>query len=699
MVQDHFIILAFHVSMGAMLFAALLAFLAGWHGHRALVYAVFGLLCLAGTGYQYWTAHYYLASDVADAATALRMQWSFACLFLMFFFVFLGAYARFPKAVFWVSVAVTVYGSMLLINAVEPYSMRFSSLAMAEPLHLPWGETLSRFQGTPSKWHSFAAVAALGGIAWGAWITLSLYKRGDHKEALRLGIAVALLLVAGLSGSLIDQGVIDFFYVSGFAFLGMVCVMGGSLAGDLRDRNAALTQTTSELREEVAMRREAEARIRRMAYEDYVTALPNRAAAHEHLAQVMDRARREARNGALCIVDLDHFKTINDALGHDVGDEVLRRLAHRLEDAVQGDAFLARMGGDEFVLVIPPRAADRKQAEHQAQRLSRSLATLLAEPIKVGNQVLNVSASIGVATYPEVDESILDLLRHAEMALYQAKRSGRSTIRRYQTTMQARADARLEWERDLHKALERDEFELHFQPQVNHTGQMIGAEALIRWRHPEKGLVAPGEFIGVAEETGLIHPIGTWVQGQACAQLARWLESGVPFRGHLSMNSCAWEFARADFVDTLRKSVDAYSLDARRLAVEITETALLYDIEDTVNKLKELRALGLSIALDDFGTGYSSLSYLKDLPLDVLKIDRAFVSETGATSEHPLVETMISIGRHMGLQVVAEGVETAAQRDALVAMGCLRFQGYLFGKPLPERQFEEWIACNAGARP
>ncbi len=447
------------------------------------------------------------------------------------------------------------------------------------------------------------------------------------------------------------------------------------------------------------MRRDAEARIRRMAYEDYVTALPNRAAVHEHLDMVMARAKSEAGSGALCIIDLDHFKTINDALGHDVGDEVLRRIAHRLEDAVRDEAFLARIGGDEFVVVTPPRSAGRDQAEQHAQRLAESLATLLAEPVKVGNQLLNIKISVGIATYPNVDDSVLDLLRHAEMALYQAKRSGRNTVRSYEAAMQLRADARLERERDLYKALERDEFELHFQPQVDKAGRMTGAEALIRWRHPEKGLIGPVEFIGLAEETGLINPIGAWVQEQACAKLAYWIESGVPFLGHLSVNSCAWEFARGDFVDVLMKSVRRYGLDARRLAVEITETALLYDIEDTVGKLAQLRSLDISIALDDFGTGYSSLSYLKDLPLDVLKIDRAFVGEIGATGKHPLVETMVSIGRHMGLQVVAEGVETAAQRDALVAMGCLRFQGYLFGKPLPEKQFLEWITRHAEVHP
>ncbi len=242
MVEDHFAILAFHVSMGAMMFASLLALLAGWHGHRRPVYVVFAFMCLCGAGYQYWTADYYLASNVSEAAAALRMQWVAISFFLMLFFVFLGVYARFPKSVFWASGAVVLYGAMLLINALEPYSIRFSSLRVAEPLHLPWGETLSRFTGNPSRWHAFATVATVGAIAWGAWVTLALYRRYGRREALPLGTAVALIFVAGVTGVLIDRGVIDFFYLAGFAFLAMICVMAGSLALDLRNRNDALTQ-------------------------------------------------------------------------------------------------------------------------------------------------------------------------------------------------------------------------------------------------------------------------------------------------------------------------------------------------------------------------------------------------------------------------------------------------------------------------
>lgn len=223
---------------------------------------------------------------------------------------------------------------------------------------------------------------------------------------------------------------------------------------------------------------------------------------------------------------------------------------------------------------------------------------------------------------------------------------------------------------------------------------MVGAEALLRWRHPELGNVPPSTFIPVAEETGLIHEIGGWVFEQSCARLTRWLESGVPFVGQLSINVCPWQFARPDFVSQVRRALDAYSMDANLLMLELTETALLYDLDETVGKLRTLREIGFKIALDDFGTGYSSLAYLKDLPLDKIKVDRAFVAELAETAEHPLVESMIAIGRHMRLGVIAEGVETAAQSEILVRLGCEHFQGYFFSHPLPEKQFIAWMKEN-----
>ena len=242
-----------------------------------------------------------------------------------------------------------------------------------------------------------------------------------------------------------------------------------------------------------------------------------------------------------------------------------------------------------------------------------------------------------------------------------------------------------------------NELELHFQPQVDADGRMVGAEALLRWHHPELGEISPAIFIPVAEETGLIHGIGSWVLEQACSKLAQWLRDGIEFNGHLSVNVCPWQFARPDFVDQVRRTLATHEIDVRHLTLELTETALLYDIKETIEKLQALRALGLTVALDDFGTGYSSLAYLKDLPLDLIKIDKAFVNEISTGSEHRLLESIIAISGYMRLGVIAEGVESTTQRDVLIGLGCKHFQGYLFSRPLPENNFLEWISRQGTA--
>jgi len=442
-------------------------------------------------------------------------------------------------------------------------------------------------------------------------------------------------------------------------------------------------------------RQQAEAHIRRLAYQDYLTGLANRAQLHERLSAAMQQARQTNREGALLLIDLDHFKTINDALGHDVGDELLRAVAQRLREACDHNVFLARFGGDEFVaLVDMPEQFSKNQFHQEVFILAQRILEQLASPVFAGERAFTIGASIGIVRFPEGDHNDLDILRHADMALYQAKSKGRGVIQLYLPDLEVAATNRLHIEAGLRNVLDRGELELYYQPLVDADGMAIGAEALLRWHHPELGDIPPSAFIPVAEDTGLIHNIGGWVFDQACASLTRWLHDGVPFIGHLSINVCPWQFARPDFVSELRESLQRHDIDPQRLMLELTETALLYDIDETIEKLKALRVLGLRIALDDFGTGYSSLAYLRDLPLDQLKIDKDFISELSTTVEHPLVGSMIAIGKHMKLAVVAEGVETKMQRDKLIDLGCEHFQGYLFCRPVPERDFLAWLANN-----
>lgn len=439
-------------------------------------------------------------------------------------------------------------------------------------------------------------------------------------------------------------------------------------------------------------RRRAETHIRRMAYYDYLTGLANRAHLHEHLSEVLRKVRLGEEIGVLLLIDLDHFKTINDALSHDVGDEVLRAVGRRLDKVVAERGFVARMGGDEFVVLQRMGMSSMLGAEESARELARQILEKLLSPLFVGDRTFNLGASIGVVLFPENGESELDIMRHADMALYRAKHLGRGNIQFYSLEMHDIATNRLQLENGLRCAVGNGELELYFQAQVDINDQCVGAEALLRWHHPELGDIAPDTFIPITEETGLIHTIGPWVLDQACSKLAVWLTTGVPFTGYLSINVCPWQFSRPDFVEQVLHALTKYGIDPGRLMLELTETALLLDLDDAIEKLTVLRKQGIKVSMDDFGTGYSSLAYLRDLPLDQIKIDKSFVNELSNAVEHPLIESMIAISHHMRLPVIAEGVETEVQREILIQFGCKSFQGFLFCRPLPERDFIKWLS-------
>ncbi len=440
----------------------------------------------------------------------------------------------------------------------------------------------------------------------------------------------------------------------------------------------------------------SERHIRRLAFEDYLTGLGNRAALHEHLSSVLARSRSRSAGGAMLLIDLDHFKTINDALSHDVGDHVLRLVGQRLRETAGDAVYLARIGGDEFVAVMTGQAnATNGQIEDAAYTLAVNIVLALESPFILDQRILNIGASIGLVLFPQHGDNELDILRRADMALYRAKNQGRGNVQVYQPDLQKIANERLQIERGLRHAIEHHELSLHYQPLVAADGKVFGAEALLRWHHPELGDVSPSRFIPVAEETGLIHTVGAWVIEAACQQLRAWQDTKNRFDGYLSINVSAWQFASANFVGQVLDVLARYRLESGHIVLELTETALLYDVQETIVKLKSLQAAGLRIALDDFGTGYSSLAYLKDIPIDILKIDKAFIAELTQTNEHPLVETIIAMGHHMNLNVIAEGVETGEQKETLENLGCRAFQGYHFCRPLAEPDFIKWLMAHS----
>lgn len=436
------------------------------------------------------------------------------------------------------------------------------------------------------------------------------------------------------------------------------------------------------LNHDITERKAAEQQIEQLAFFDALTKLPNRRLLLDRLGQTLAAIHRSRHPGALLFLDLDHFKDLNDSLGHDMGDLLLTQVADRLVSCVRARDTVARLGGDEFVLVLDSLSDDPDQAVDQIRKVASKVQRRLGQPYQLGANVHHITPSIGATLIEVADSSVEGLLKRADLAMYQAKAAGRNTLRFFDPQTQTALEQRTELEANLRVGLHSGQFVLHYQVQVDSNGSVIGAEALVRWAHPERGLLGPDIFIHLAEESGLILQLGEWVLRTACAQLAEWSGEAASERRSLAVNISARQFRDPDFVAMVRTAVLEHEIDPSLLELELTESLLLEDVEDTITKMAALRVLGLRFALDDFGTGYSSLAYLKRLPLDTLKIDRSFVDDvTNDANAAAIVRAILALAPQLGLSVIAEGVETEAQRQFLVSNGCRAFQGYLFGRP------------------
>lgn len=428
----------------------------------------------------------------------------------------------------------------------------------------------------------------------------------------------------------------------------------------------------------------AESTIRRLAFYDPLTGLPNRSLLIDRLGEVARHARRRNRYATLLLLGLDNFKAYNGTLGHNQGDALLRRLAETMRACLRESDILARWGGDQFALLVQHQGHDLAQAARGAERLAEKLLDQVSRTTACDESRFSITASIGITLFHDDQLDAAGAIQQAELAMYEAKRARGSALRFFDRAMQVAVTERTHLEADLDEALDNRELELHYQPQVNAEGATVGLEALLRWRHPRRGLVSPGVFIPLAEESGRIVPIGRWVLKSACRQLAAW--AGLPERSRLSIavNVSPVQFHQAEFVASVREILDVTGANPRRLVLEVTETLFLKDPVAARATMEALSALGIRFSLDDFGTGYSSLSYLKRLPLHQLKIDQSFVRDLlDSTADAAIVETIIALADRLGLEVTAEGVEREAQASWLRTHGCHHFQGFLYARPAP----------------
>ncbi|MDA8638067.1 bifunctional diguanylate cyclase/phosphodiesterase, partial [Rhodospirillales bacterium] len=448
---------------------------------------------------------------------------------------------------------------------------------------------------------------------------------------------------------------------------------------------------------DISARKEAEDEVNRLAYFDPLTGLPNRILVTNQLAHAVSVANRQKHIGALLFVDLDRFKQINDSLGHNVGDDLLKAVAERLEYCRRGEDIIARMGGDEFIWILPDLGPSTESAAAEATRAAERLVDDFGRSLQAGGHELRMTTSIGIALFGDNDEGVDEIMKQADSAMHRAKHAGSECVQIFRPQMQEAAMERLQLELKLHKAVEDRTLEIHYQPQVSMLdGSLVGAETLLRWNDPELGSIPPSKFIPIAEETGLILKMGEWLLNSVCRQINDWnshpIATPIP---RVAVNISPVQFRQPDFVDLVRTTLQRWDIPSEQLELELTEGIVIEQIDWTVEKMNELRELGVRFAIDDFGTGYSSLAYLNKLPLDILKIDQSFVRDLGEVeSSTSIVTSIIAMAKLLGFDLVAEGVETCEQLEFLNHHGCETYQGYLYSKPLPIHELTSFLSSK-----
>ena len=443
------------------------------------------------------------------------------------------------------------------------------------------------------------------------------------------------------------------------------------------------------LGKDISERKAAELKIYTLAFFDSLTHLPNRQLLHDRISQAIAQSQRHQKYGALMMIDLDNFKALNDTKGHHVGDELLKQVAVRMQETLRSCDTLGRIGGDEFIVLLEGLSTDKADAAIESEHFAKRIKNIINQPYLLLGYEHTCSPSIGVVLFVGSEYSKETLLKQADIAMYQSKKQGRNRISFYDPMMQEGLEQKMTMEHELRIAIKKEQLVLFYQPQVNLEGHIVGVEALVRWNHPQKGLIPPNAFIPLAEETGLIVSLGNWVMQTACEQLVTWLRLYPQIPLHMSINVSVKQFQEPHFYNTVEVVIQQTGIRAHSVKLELTESLIVENVLETIAKIKSLRSLGMNFSLDDFGTGYSSLSYLKRLPLDELKIDQSFVHDIILdNNDAMIVKTIIEMAHNFDLDVIAEGVEDEEQFKFLHKNGCALFQGYLFGKPMPAAEIE-----------
>lgn len=666
------------MATGVCLFAGAHFMHAGHARDSVPLFRAFGILSLIVAVYLALGALLQIPTGGARLVLIERLHVAGACCVYAVGIWFIALFSRLRTWRGWSLAGAVLFGVLLVIDLMGPHSLLLENLHEQPPLILPWGEAINRYTGVSAPLAPAFYAAVLAVFCWAFWRCFALWRTGELRRAWPLAIYLVLQLVAAGYSIYATIHPLPDLASDALPFLALVVLLSRTLNLELRSYATALDNSNAALRAENGRREEAEDKLRDVAYRDAVSGLPNRHALVEWFAQ--HPSSRPRNRGALLIIDPQRFAIINHALGHRAGDQLLHEIGQRLAHAAGVASFVARLSGDELAVVLLPRDSARDFTETQALARAADIQRALAEPLRIEYHALSLNVHMGLVMFPATGGDINELLREGYAALHAAKTSGEYQPVLFVPAMQARLERELRLQMDLRTAIADRQLRLVYQPQTNIAGRLIGAEALLRWEHPTLGEISPQEFVGIAENSGQMPALGRLVMQMAFAMHAA-LPPAQRFR--LSVNVSPWQLFLVDFLDTVQSAVRESGVNPNWITIEITETAFIHDIPDAVTKFHALAAMGIRLSIDDFGTGYASLALLKTFPVHELKIDQSFIHDMAVAAQDRFVAALIALADAMHVEVIAEGVETEPQRQALDRMGCHTFQGYLVGRPMP----------------